>query len=147
MSLTSNSAVKAPEPDGSNSPPHAPDRIPYVNSGTKGAVSELRACIWLMDRGYVVFRNVSPCGLADLVAIHFPTKQTLLIEVKSASRGLHGRLHCGRLSPEARNAGVLILAVMADWIGFAKDWDGPTSDVPAPDRIWLQPGTMRRKRI
>jgi hypothetical protein len=34
----------------------------------QGARSELVACVWLLDNGYEVFRNVSPCG-DDLVAI------------------------------------------------------------------------------
>ena len=35
----------------------------------RGAHSELIACAWLLSQGYEVFRNVSPCGLTDLVTL------------------------------------------------------------------------------
>ena len=34
----------------------------------KGSLAELQACAWLLKQGYEVFRNVSQCGVADLVA-------------------------------------------------------------------------------
>lgn len=38
-------------------------------SHTTGAISELLACAWLINRGYRVFRNVEASGPADIVAI------------------------------------------------------------------------------
>lgn len=35
----------------------------------KGAYGELIACAWLLRNGYEVFRNVSPHGYADIVAV------------------------------------------------------------------------------
>jgi hypothetical protein len=35
----------------------------------KGAKGELIACAWLLSEGYEVFRNVSPFGIIDVVAI------------------------------------------------------------------------------
>lgn len=34
-----------------------------------GDMSEMTACVWLMQQGYEVFRNVSSAGPIDLVAI------------------------------------------------------------------------------
>ena len=48
----------------------------------KGARNELAAIVWLMDMGYEVFRNVSPYGPVDLVAIK--DGATLLLDVKTA---------------------------------------------------------------
>lgn len=35
----------------------------------RGAYSELKAAAWLLEQGFDVFRNVSPYGKVDLVAI------------------------------------------------------------------------------
>lgn len=51
----------------------------------RGAYSELIACAWLLKEGYEVFRNVSPHGAADLVAIG--NGEVLRIDVKTG--GVH----------------------------------------------------------
>lgn len=38
-----------------------------INKPVRGAQAELLACAWLLERGYEVFRNVSPSGAYDLV--------------------------------------------------------------------------------
>jgi len=40
-----------------------------VNNNFKGAHSELIACVWLMGQGYEVYRNISPSGPIDIIAI------------------------------------------------------------------------------
>jgi hypothetical protein len=35
----------------------------------KGAFGELRACAWLLEQGYEVYRNVSPFGCVDIVGL------------------------------------------------------------------------------
>ncbi len=50
-----------------------------------GARSELLAAAWLMELGYEVFRNVSPCGPADLVAWKRGTEAKYLIDVKTVN--------------------------------------------------------------
>lgn len=54
----------------------------------KGAHSELVACAWLLGRGFEVFRNVSPHGPYDLIAIQGP--KVLHIDVKSDTRNSQG---------------------------------------------------------
>jgi hypothetical protein len=49
-----------------------------------GARSELIGCCWLLEQGYEVFRNVSPCGPIDLVAVK--KGEVLLLDVKSVPR-------------------------------------------------------------
>jgi Holliday junction resolvase-like predicted endonuclease len=46
----------------------------------RGAYNELTACLWLLKQGYEVFRNVSPHGLTDIVAIK--GKEVHRIDVK-----------------------------------------------------------------
>ena len=48
----------------------------------KGAHSELAASVWLLEQGFEVFRNVSPHGNTDLVAIKYDC--ILRIDVKTA---------------------------------------------------------------
>jgi hypothetical protein len=50
-----------------------------------GTVSELIACAWLLDAGYEVFRNVSPHGKADIVALDRKTLAATLYDVKTGS--------------------------------------------------------------
>lgn len=40
-----------------------------LSTGERGAVAELKACVWLLGLGYDVFRNVTPNGKFDIVAI------------------------------------------------------------------------------
>ena len=54
-----------------------------INNKHKGALAELRATTWLLERGYEVFRNVSQHGPIDIVAIR--EGETLLLDVKTAS--------------------------------------------------------------
>lgn len=42
------------------------------NTANVGAYSELIACAWLLEQGYQVFRNVSPSGPYDIIAIKGP---------------------------------------------------------------------------
>lgn len=50
----------------------------------KGAFAELKAASWLLSEGYEVFRNVSQHGSVDIIALKPETKETLLIDVKTA---------------------------------------------------------------
>jgi hypothetical protein len=72
-----------------------------------GARSEMIACIWLLNQGFEVFRNVSQHGLVDVIAVKGPT--ILKLDVKTAANG-----PIERLSNEAIDAGVMTLSVYAD---------------------------------
>ena len=49
----------------------------------KGAHSELAACVWLLEQGFEVFRNISQHGTTDIVAVKYD--MLWRIDVKSAS--------------------------------------------------------------
>tara|TARA_R110000868_G_scaffold258480_1_gene516010 strand:- start:29 stop:415 length:387 start_codon:yes stop_codon:yes gene_type:complete len=51
----------------------------------RGAASELRATVWLLELGYEVFRNVSPFGAVDIVARHPETGEMFFADVKTAT--------------------------------------------------------------
>ena len=51
----------------------------------KGIVSELRAAQILLELGFLVFQNVAPNGVIDLIAIS-PENETFRIDVKTRSR-------------------------------------------------------------
>lgn len=55
-----------------------------VSPGTKGSISEHIATAWLLSNGYDVFRNVSPTGRADLMAVDWDKDETIRVDVKSA---------------------------------------------------------------
>lgn len=54
----------------------------------RGAISELVASNWLLMQGYEVFRNLTPSGKADIIAIK--DGETLYIDVGTAQRKLNG---------------------------------------------------------
>lgn len=54
-----------------------------VSPGTKGSISEHLATAWLLQSGYDVFRNVSPNGRADLLAVDWDEDETIRVDVKS----------------------------------------------------------------
>jgi len=51
----------------------------------KGIVSELKAVQYLLEQGFLVFQNVAPNGIIDIVAIS-PDNETFRIDVKTKSR-------------------------------------------------------------
>lgn len=51
-----------------------------MNPVRKGALAELKACSWLIEQGYEVFRNVSPEGPFDLIAVK--PGETIYVDVK-----------------------------------------------------------------
>lgn len=52
-----------------------------IHSKHKGSRGELAACVWLMDNGYEVFRNVSSHGIIDIIAMR--GSEALFLDVKS----------------------------------------------------------------
>ena len=63
-----------------------------LNSCRRGAVSELTATVWLLEQGYEVYRNVSPEGPFDLVAVK--PGETLFIDVKTCTPRVNYGLKC-----------------------------------------------------
>lgn len=55
-----------------------------LSRGTRGAVSELQACVYLMNKGYHVFRAQSPSCPFDLVA--YNAGRCIRVEVKTLTR-------------------------------------------------------------
>lgn len=49
-----------------------------------GSKAELQAIIWLLDKGYDVFSNVSSHGYIDLIAINTSTMEICYFDVKTA---------------------------------------------------------------
>jgi len=54
-----------------------------ISPGQKGAISEHLASAWLLQQGYDVFRNISPNGRADLLAVNWDADETIRVDVKS----------------------------------------------------------------
>ena len=83
-----------------------------------GAYSELLACSWLLNQGFDVFRNQSPHGYADLVAIDMNTQEVILIDVKTAvvylrNDGTKG-IYTSKLSEEQTIRGIKPIVVIKD---------------------------------
>jgi len=55
----------------------------YPHKKHRGALAEIKAVAFLLERGYEVFRNVSAHGPADLVAYDPVDGRILLIDVKT----------------------------------------------------------------
>lgn len=48
---------------------YASENFAKLTSADKGAIGELKACVWLLSQGYEVYRNISAVGIFDIVAI------------------------------------------------------------------------------
>ncbi|MBZ9659796.1 hypothetical protein LB523_12140 [Mesorhizobium sp. ESP-6-4] len=72
-----------------------------VSPGTKGAISEHLATAWLLSNGYDVFRNVSPNGRADLLAVDWVKDETIRVDVKSEGFSLDAD-KTGAMAAQAR---------------------------------------------
>jgi len=64
--------------------------IPGVPNGTVGAITEMRVASYFMQKGYNVFRSLSPSCFCDLIAIK--DKEILKIEARTAYLSEHGTL-------------------------------------------------------
>lgn len=53
----------------------------YLPSGTKGAMGEYLVCVDLLNKGYEVFRSVSPNTSCDLVILKDGKLRTLEVKV------------------------------------------------------------------
>lgn len=65
--------------------------LPAIPPGTRGAVSELVVSADLLDKGYAVFRALSPSCACDLIVLS-PDKVLSRIEVTTAAVSTTGKL-------------------------------------------------------
>lgn len=104
-----------------------------VSPATKGAISEHIATAWLMRQGYDVFRNVSPNGRADLLAVDWAKDETIRVDVKS--QGYESVTDSARASAQSEkrdlNAGFDIRYLVVQDDGSC-DWYSDTA-IPAND--------------
>jgi hypothetical protein len=96
-------------------------RNPHVNiklsPATVGAAAELAVCADLLQRGYEVFRAVSPACSCDLIILR--DNQTKRVEVKSGNYRVFGELVC---FPSYDKARCDVLAVyLGDKILYSPD--------------------------
>jgi hypothetical protein len=95
-------------------------RSQAVAAKHRGAAAELVAAMWLWQRGFEVFQNLSPAGPADLVAWNPGTGETLLIDVKGVQlcewRTKAGVSRGWYASKEASVPGVRLLYVYDDGV-------------------------------
>ena len=86
--------------------PSLPTPAPSIDRTERGTYCEVVACAWLLKNGYDVFRNVSPHGPIDLVAVKEGV--SLFFDVKSATTGFPSK------TLEQHRLGVRILSVRPD---------------------------------
>jgi Holliday junction resolvase-like predicted endonuclease len=83
-----------------------------LSAATKGAKSELEAAVWLMEQGWLVFRNLAPDGLADLTAYHPQTKVFMLVDVKTRTKKKpHWQAPLAKLTERQIEHGVCLLTI------------------------------------
>ena len=64
-----------------------------LSPGTTGAITELKVAAFLMDKGFEVFRNLSPHGTADLIIRDRTSGVCKAIEVRTGSLGVNGKFY------------------------------------------------------
>lgn len=85
-----------------------------ISSATKGAIQELRVSMDLMNKGFHVFRALSPACPCDLIA--FKDKDIHMIEVKSGIRLKSGKV----FYPHSKKEGVCYAVGLHDDIYYSK---------------------------
>lgn len=78
----------------------------------RGAHNELVAAAWLLRQGYEVFRNVSPHGSIDVIAMK--DGKCEFFDVKTSERRSDGSIKRPQLLLEQKGIGVKCLAVFED---------------------------------
>ena len=88
----------------------------------KGATSELIATVWLLKKGYEVFRNVSQHGAVDIIARDSETGKIIFIDVTS----LHKRktpneetYHCKK--SKFSNIKILAVDIETNYVYWSHD--------------------------
>lgn len=78
----------------------------------RGAHSELAACVWLLEQGYEVFRNISQHGSTDIVAIKYDCVVRIDVKTAHANTLKNGTVvhYCAHKPPK----GVRILAALSN---------------------------------
>lgn len=59
-----------------------------IASGTVGAITELKVSTWFMEKGYAIFRALSPACFCDLIAIR--NSEVLYLEVRTGYISANG---------------------------------------------------------
>lgn len=120
-----------------------------VRPGTKGSINEHLATVWLMKEGYDVFRNVSPVGRADLIAVKWDEGEWLAVDVKSHGYNPNGDGVLGeaqkKQADEYRNSNIKYLIVGDDGSCCWYKDDGLVADNDNDD-MWTDPATKQRFR-
>ena len=62
--------------------------VPGVSASTVGAISEMACSVELMNKGYAVFRALSPSCICDLIAVK--GDRMLRVEVRTGYQGSKG---------------------------------------------------------
>lgn len=93
-----------------------------VGSRRGGDIAEYKAIVWLLDKGYEVFKNVGATGDVDLVVLKDSTFTK--IDVKTVRYGRDGACFSWKsyLSKEQLEAGVKVLFVEGDKVGWNRDY-------------------------
>ena len=113
-----------------------------VSPGTKGAISEHIATAWLLAQGLDVFRNVSPNGRADLLAVDWIKDETIRVDVKSEGftleEGKGGRMGASARSRAELNKGYGIRYLVVGRNGDCEWYDkkrleSANDNVPTPN--------------
>lgn len=95
-------------------------------TGTIGALGELRVAVDLLEKGYEVYRSVSPSCSADIII--WKAGRCVRVEVKTGVRGKAGQLICDRKSFRAD-----VLAVVLK--------SGIVYEPPLPHAVRVMPKT------
>lgn len=120
-----------------------------VHHNTKGAINEMIATVWLLKHGYDVFRNVSPRGRADLVAINWETDEGWVsVDVKSEQFDLDGLNPMNEGHRETQRkyeaSNIRYLVVMDNGNCVWYDELEKINRGGVPDSHWVDPNTGQR---
>ena len=94
-----------------------------MNKKHKGAVAELKATAWLLQQGYEVFRNVSPYGPYDIIAIKDDIIEKIDVKTASCYTTINGKLRFYKGAKSQQGAKMLIYCYEMDKLWWKEDYN------------------------
>lgn len=103
----------------------------------KGAYAEMKACAWLLEKGYIPFRNQSQHGDIDIIAYKEETGELIKIDVKYKNK--HTVYSPGVDIKDQYKRGIHVLLYYADTDSFKFYKQDPTNVIAKNKIVTCEP--------
>lgn len=100
-----------------------------IPSGTVGAMAEMLASADLMEKGYSVFRSLSPSSYCDVIAVNPKYKKIIEVEVRTGYLSYNNKLYFNMLLSKNNNGNVSVFAIVERHTGKVRYFDMEKNEI------------------